>query len=63
MNEKNSVNNHINLAIDDFIKFSFVFCLTSVLNKLCKVSDFNIEYFKLASGYVTGIVLYDLILS
>jgi hypothetical protein len=51
------------LAVSDLVKFSFVLGLTGVLNQLSDVGKFDVEYFRLSLGYVTGLVTYDFFLS
>ncbi len=49
-------------AVSDLIKFSFVFGLTGVLNKLSNVGNLDLEYFRLSLGFITGLVVYDFLL-
>lgn len=51
------------LAISDFAKFTSVFAISGLLNKLSNVGDLDMKYVRLSAGYVAGLVTYDLVLS
>lgn len=51
------------MAISDFAKFTSVFVISGLLNKLSNVGDLDKQYVRLSAGYVAGLVTYDLIFS
>ncbi len=48
-------------AISDITKFSSVFVIAGILNKIFNIGVFDSEYIKLSLGYITGLVVYDLL--
>lgn len=50
-------------AVSDLVKFSFVLGLSGFLNNLSGVGKLDLEYLRLSLGYITGLVVYDFLLS